>query len=204
MSEVQEHGIAFEDIKIREYTGLSKKEYDKLKPKGGYTSPFDLVEGIIVAFNGSIKSTGKSTVDCADILKRMSQTNYTLIVGCYDQRGDDKIFHTEYKFYIEEKDYDTLWGSMEYCDVENFVSFVKNIPRGRESQKNTLNERNILQEQLQCKRALMTVNPKVDSDKQRRVQCSFKLDEMIQSGIKYTKTDIDIVIHKSPPRKFKK
>ena len=29
MSEVQNHGIAFEDIKIKEYTGLSKKEYDK-------------------------------------------------------------------------------------------------------------------------------------------------------------------------------
>jgi hypothetical protein len=202
MSEVQRHGIHFEDIKIKEYTGLSKKEYDKLKPNG-YTSSFDLIKGVIVSFNGSIKSTGKSTVDCADILNRMNETDYRLIVGCYNQKENDKIFHTEYEFYVEEKDYDKLWGNMEYCDVENFVSFVKNIPSGKESQKNTLKERNILQEQLQCKRSLMRINPKVDSKSQRRVQCSFKLDEMIKSGIKYTKKDIDIVIQ-SPPRKFNK
>ena len=31
MFEVQAHGIVFEDLKIKQLTGLSKKEYDKLK-----------------------------------------------------------------------------------------------------------------------------------------------------------------------------
>ena len=42
--EVQAHGNKYEDIKIRELTGLSKKEYDKLK-KNGYTSVFDISKG---------------------------------------------------------------------------------------------------------------------------------------------------------------
>ena len=202
MAEVQQHGNAFEDIKIRELTGLSKFEYDKLKPNG-YTSSFDLVEDIIVSFNGSIKTTGKKTVECADILKRMIEKKYKLIVGCYTQQGCNKLFHTEYEFFITSDDYSKLWGTMVYEDVKSFVEFVKNIPHGKEGQKNTLKERKFLQEQVQCKNSLMKINPKVDSKNQRRVQCSFRLDEMLSSGVKYIKRDINIIIQ-SDRRKFNK
>jgi hypothetical protein len=202
MSEVQSHGIAFEDLKIKELTGLSKNEYDKLK-SNGYTSPFDLVEGIIVSFNGSIKTTGKNTIDCADVLKRMEEKEYRLIVGCYTQQENNKVFHTEYEFYITPDDYSKLWGSMTYEKVKTFVDFVKSIPDGKEAQKNTLKDRKLLQEQVQCKHSLMKINPKVDSKNQRRVQCSVKLDEMLSSGIQYIKKDINIIIQSSR-RKFKK
>lgn len=202
MSEVQSHGIAFEDLKIKELTGLSKNEYDKLK-SNGYTSPFDLVEGIIVSFNGSIKTTGKNTIECADILKRMKEKEYRLIVGCYTQQENNKVFHTEYEFYITSDDYSKLWGSMTYEKVKTFVDFVKSIPDGKEAQKNTLKDRKLLQEQVQCKHSLMKINPKVDSKNQRRVQCSVKLDEMLSSGIQYIKKDINIIISSSR-RKFKK
>lgn len=202
MSEVQAHGNAFEDLKIQELTGLTKSEYDKLKPNG-YTSSFDLVEGIIVPYNGSIKTTGKKTVECADILKRMLETEYRLIVGCYTQQGSNKLFHTEYEFFITPDDYSKLWGTMSYENVKSFVDFVKNIPHGKEGQKNTLKERKLIQEQVQCKNSLMKINPKVDSKNQRRVQCSFKLDQMLSSGVKYVKRDINITIE-SNTRKFNK
>lgn len=202
MAEVQQHGNAFEDIKIRELTGITKYEYDKLKPNG-YTSSFDLSEGVIVSYNASIKTTGKKTVECADILKRMLEKEYRLIVGCYTQQGGNKFFHTEYEFFITSDDYPKLWGTMSYENVKTFVDFVKNIPHGREGQKNTLKERQILKEQVQCKTSLMKINPKVDSKNQRRVQCSFKLDEMLSSGVKYIKKDISITI-KSNRRKFNK
>lgn len=202
MSEVQAHGNAFEDLKIQELTGLTKSEYDKLKPNG-YTSSFDLVEGIIVPYNGSIKTTGKKTVECADILKRMLETEYRLIVGCYTQQGINKLFHTEYEFFITPDDYSKLWGTMSYENVKSFVDFVKNIPHGKEGQKNTLKERKLIQEQVQCKNSLMKINPKVDSKNQRRVQCSFKLDQMLSSGVKYVKRDINITIE-SNTRKFNK
>lgn len=202
MTEVQHHGNAFEDIKMRELTGISKDEYDKLKPNG-YTSSFDLVEGVIVSYNGSIKTTGKKTVECADILKRMLEKQYKLIVGCYTQQSNNKLFHTEYEFFITPDDYSKLWGTMNYENVKTFVEFVKNIPHGKEGQKNTLKKRKILQEQVQCKNSLMKINPKVDSKNQRRVQCSFKLDEMLSSGVKYTKKDINFII-KSSRKKFNK
>jgi len=202
MAEVQQHGNTFEDLKIRELTGISKNEYDKLKPNG-YTSSFDLVEGVMLPYNGSIKTTGKKTVECADILKRMLEKEYILIIGCYRQQGGHKVFNIEYEFIITPDDYDKLWGAMSYEKVKGFVDFVKNIPHGRVGQKNTLKERKLLQEQVQCKNSLMKINPKVDSKNQRRVQCSFNLDEMVSSGIKYIKKDINIVIS-SPKRKFNK
>jgi len=202
VTEVQQHGNAFEDLKIRELSGLSKTEYDKLKPNG-YTSSFDMVKGIIVPFNLSIKTTGKKTVECADILKRMLEQEYRMIVGCYTQQGSNKVFHTEYEFFITSDDYSKIWGSMNYENVNSFVEFVKNIPHGKEGQKITLKERNFLKEQVQCKNSLMRINPKVDSKNQRRVQCSFRLDEMLSSGIKYIKKDINIVI-KSNRRTFNK
>ena len=202
VTEVQVHGNVFEDIIIREFTGISKKEYDKLKPNG-YTSSFDLVKGIITKFNYSIKTTGKMTVECADILKRMEEKEYKLIVGCYNQRGENKIFHTQYEFFITSDDSLKLWGDMTYEQIERFVNFVRAIPSGKEGQKNTLKERNILKEQIQCKNSLMKINPKVDSKNQRRVQCSFKLDKMLLSGITYIKKDINIIIQ-SKKRTFNK
>lgn len=202
VTEVQAHGNVFEDIIIREFTGMSKNEYDKLKPNG-YTSSFDLVKGIITKSNYSIKTTGKMTVECADILKRMGQKEYNLIVGCYNQKGGNKIFHTQYEFFITSDDTPKLWGNMTYEQIERFVNFVRAIPSGKEGQKNTLKERNILKEQIQCKNSLMKINPKVDSKNQRRVQCSFKLDKMLLSGITYIKKDINIIIQ-SKKRTFNK
>jgi len=202
VTEVQAHGNVFEDIIIRELTGMSKNEYDKLKPNG-YTSTFDLVKGIITKFNYSIKTTGKMTVECADILKRMEEKEYKLIVGCYNQKGENKIFHTQYEFFITSDDDTKLWGDMTYEQIVQFVNFVRAIPPGKEGQKNTLKERNILKEQIQCKNSLMKINPKVDSKNQRRVQCSFKLKEMLLSGIPYIKKDINIIIQ-SKKRTFNK
>ena len=49
----------------------------------------------------------------------------------------------------------------------------------------------------------MVIHPKVDSKNQRRVQCSFKIDEMVAAGVEYMKKDMNIRI-KSSVRTFNK
>ena len=92
MAEVQAHGNKYEDHKIKQLTRLSKKQYDKLKEEklkeSGYTSPFDLVKGLIVNFNVAIKSTGSNNICCSDIQRMFGHEDYTLIVGAYDQVDD--------------------------------------------------------------------------------------------------------------------
>ena len=104
MAEVQAHGNTFEDIIIRKLTGKSKKEYDALKGKGGYTSAMDLVEGLIVNRDYSIKTAKNNKVDCGDILRRMSEKEYIMIVGQWRQDGDTKVIHTVYCFNVKSSD----------------------------------------------------------------------------------------------------
>ena len=200
--EVQAHGNSYENDVIMSRTGYTKDEYDALKG-GGYTDEFDLVSGLIVDYNGSVKSTGNNTIDCADIQKKMDHTEYNLIVGQYDQVGDSKVFHTEYEFYITPADYGVLWGKMKKEHIDAFVGYVKSIPKGKEAQQETKVARKVFKEEIEDKQALYTINAKVDSKSQRRVQCSLKISELIAAGIKYEQRSIDYQYY-SPRRKFKK
>ena len=201
--EVQSHGNDYEDLVIKRLTGLSKKEYDALKGKGGYTSSMDIVKGLLSDRDRSVKTTKGNKVDCGDILRRMSEKEYEVIVGQYRQNGGYKVIHTQYTFNIKPEDYNKLWGNMKYELVEEYDSFIKSIPSGKDAQQSTKEERTIRKNNISCKDALMVIHPKVDSKKQRRVQCSFKIDEMITSGVEYTKKDVNITI-KSSVRKFNK
>jgi hypothetical protein len=203
MSEVQAHGNKFEDIIIRQRTGLSKKEYDKLKKKG-YTSPFDLTKGLFVDYDSSVKTTQNNTICCSDLLNMMSHIEeYRLIVGCYDQVENKKVFHTQYEFFIEPQHYDMLWNGMDRVKIEEYVSKIKSIEKGKEAQ---LQYQQFFKEswksEVSSDTSLFMINPKVDSKKQRRVQCSTNLDKLIDSGIGYTKEDINIIIQ-SKRRKLK-
>ena len=200
--EVQQHGNYFEDLKIKELTGYGKEEYDSFK-SNGYTSSMDLVEGLHVDRNYSIKTAKGNKVDCGDILRRMVEDDYKIVIGLWKQSGDNKIFHTEYTYNIKPEDMVKLWGNMKYEDVKEFDSFIKSIPSGKDAQQATTAERTLRKKAIADKNALMVIHPKVDSKNQRRVQCSFKIDQMIKSGVEYTKKDINIVIH-SPKRKFNK
>ena len=200
--EVQAHGNHYENEVIRERTGMTKEEYDALK-ENGYTSEFDLASGLVVDYNGSIKTTKNNTICCSDLLRKMKHDDYHLIVGVYKQVGKTKVFHTEYEFFITPADREVLWGDMKYENVEAFVNYVKSIPAGKEAQQSTKSTRKLFQEEVQCKSALFKINPKVDSKKQRRVQCSLHIDKLIAAGVKYTTKTIDYAVV-SGPRQFNK
>jgi hypothetical protein len=200
MAAVQDHGFIFEDMIIRQRTGLSKEEYDKLK-ENGYTSPFDLIKELLFDYNGSVKTTQNNTICCSDLLNMMSHTGeYRLIVGCYDQVGNEKVFHTQYEFFIEPKHYDMLWNGMDRVKIEEYVNKIKSIEDGREAQKHyQKSNKKSWKSEVQSKTSFFVINPKVDSKDQRRVQCSTHLKKLLASGIKYTKESINFIIE-SPSR----
>jgi len=198
--EVQAHGNYYEDLKTRQITGLSKAEYDALK-ENGYTSGMDIMKGLMSAYDYSIKTSKGNTVDCGDILRRRQETDYNLVVGCYSQVGDNKVFYSEYTFYIRPEHERTLWGRMNYNQLAEYVDYIKNIPAGKEAQQETKTERTVLKNCIEDKNALMKIHPKVDSKKQRRVQCSLKMSDLIKARIPYKQTVIRETVH-SPSRKF--
>ena len=198
--EVQAHGNYYEDLKTRQITGLSKAEYDALK-ENGYTSGMDIMKGLMSAYDYSIKTSKGNTVDCGDILRRRQETDYNLVVGCYSQVGDNKVFYSEYTFYIRPEHESILWGRMNYNQLAEYVNYIKNIPAGKQAQQETKTERTVLKNCITDKNALMTIHPKVDSKKQRRVQCSVKMSDLIKARIPYKQTLIRETVH-SPSRQF--
>ena len=198
--EVQAHGNYYEDLKTKQITGLSKEEYDALK-ENGYTSGMDIMKGLMSAYDYSIKTSKGNTVDCGDILRRRQETDYNLVVGCYSQVGDNKVFHSEYTFYIRPEHEQKIWGKMNYNQLAEYVNYVKNIPAGREAQQETKTERTVLKNCIEDKNALIKIHPKVDSKKQRRVQCSVKMSDLIKARIPYTQKVIRETVH-SPSRQF--
>ena len=198
--EVQAHGNYYEDLKTRQITGLGKAEYDALK-ENGYTSGMDIMKGLMSAYDYSIKTSKGNTVDCGDILRRRQETDYNLVVGCYSQVGDNKVFYSEYTFYIRPEHEQKIWGKMNYNQLAEYVDYIKNIPAGKEAQQETKTERTVLKNCIEDKNALMKIHPKVDSKKQRRVQCSLKMSDLIKARIPYKQTVIRETVH-SPSRKF--
>ena len=200
--EVQAHGNLFEDIKTREITGLSKKEYDKRK-SNGYTSSMDIVKGLLSDIDVSIKTAKGRKVDCGDILRRRAELEYDIVIGQWTQVGDNKVFHTEYTFHIKPEHESLLWGKMTYEKLREFDSYIKSIPVGLEGQQETKVERQILKNIVEDRNALMSIHPKVDSKKQRRVQCSFNIDKLVDSGVEYEAKTIKLTVA-SKTRTFNK
>ena len=198
--EVQAHGNYYEDLKTRQITGLSKADYDALK-ENGYTSGMDIMKGLLSISDYSIKTTNGNKIDCGDVLRRRQETDYNLVVGCYSQVGENKVFHTEYTFYIKPEHEQKLWGRMNYNLLADYVNYIKNIPAGKKAQQETKAERTLLKNCVSDKNALVKIHPKVDSKKQRRVQCSVKIKELIKADIPYTTRVIRETVH-SPSRQF--
>ena len=198
--EVQAHGNYYEDLKTRQITGLSKVYYDSLK-ENGYTSGMDIMKGLLSISDYSIKTTNGNKIDCGDVLRRRQETDYILVVGVYSQVGENKVFHTEYTFYIKPEHEQKLWGRMNYNQLAEFVDYIKHIPAGKDAQQETKTERTVLKNCIEDKNALVKIHPKVDSKKQRRVQCSVKIKELIKADIPYTTKVIRETVH-SPSRQF--
>ena len=197
--EVQAHGNKYEDIKIRELTGLSKKEYDKLK-KNGYTSVFDISKGLHSDVDISIKTTGCNSVNSGDIRRMRSHSEYDLIIAQWEQvTPTKKVFHTEYRFHIKPEHEELLWGTMNYDLLNEFNEYIRGYEKSEvEARKQ---ERQEYQNQIQDKDALMKINPKPS---QRRTQCTVHIDKLIASGVEYSVKPIRIELQSTPRKRNKK
>ena len=124
--------------------------------------------------NISIKTSGNSNIDCGDILRFYDRDNadITMIVIRYDQNTSHKTISEIVELNYNEELRDILFGSVTRDILEEYVKFVRDIHVGKVS-KEIKNEyikmKNEIQKNYNMK---INISPKVDSKKQRRVQCS--------------------------------
>ena len=209
----QQHGIDFENEIHLALHGKSKKEYEKLIP-GGYTARFDIVKGILdIDFNGSVKVSKTNGIGGSDILRMYEEIKtapFVMIIGLYKQiTKTKKEYHTIYEIYIKPEHHSLFWGDIKFDTLVDFVKYIKSIPHGKEAQ---LENQKLWKEKRKYiyeneNKGLMSINAKVDSGRQRRTQCSFKLTQLLETDIpfvEYTKNYKNIklpYIQDSPKRK---
>ena len=192
--ETQNHGLVFENEIVQIITGFTKSEYEKLLPNS-YTSSIDIAKDVHSEHDYSIKvsKNGKS-VGGGDILRFNEHCKYgfKLVVGCWSQKSKAvKSYYCVYEFDITPNDYIKLWGNLSLEKLKDFVAYVKSIPAGKKAQ---LENRNLWKEKRQSLydsygKGIISIAAKIDSKTQRRVQCSFTIDELVSSGIYYQKFD---------------
>lgn len=212
--EVQNHGVLFEDSIIRAITGLSKDEY-QTKLDNAYTASMDVVKGIESDLNYSVKVSkdGKS-IGCGDIIRFIRHSRddeFTMVVGAWQQVSPTvKRYNTIYEFNICPTDYTKLWAGITEEAVQPFVDYVRSIEPGKTAQ---MANRRLWKERRQAiydtyGQGLCAIDAKIDSKNQRRVQCSIKIDKLIDSGIAYSKYETEYKGIKLPyeqtssPRQF--
>jgi hypothetical protein len=195
--EVQHHGLVFEDKVIQSITGMPKVAYQS-SLKNGYTSSMDIHKGYNSDHNYSIKTSkeGKA-IACGDILRftgHCMSEPFKIVAAAWKQiDSNTKKFNAVYEFNMEPEYYPILWGGITPDKLTPFVEYVKNIPHGSAGQAANKDlwkqKRDIIYEE--CGKGIATIDAKIDSKSQRRVQCSIKIQDMIDAGIPFVKYDIE-------------
>lgn len=176
-TESQAHGFKFEDS--------LKEQVFKIDTKIKYTSKYDIPKefNIINNHNISIKTTGNRDIGCADIFRFLESDETEMIITCYKQDGDYKIVKETYSLQLTEDFMKSLNDDINKDELNQLNQLIKNIPHGKVSEETKKEYKN------KCKQLSLEyfiVNPKVDSKKQRRVQCTLKLDAILnRKDIKY-------------------
>jgi hypothetical protein len=162
----QLHGIFFEK-KIQALYEI----YD-----GSHTNKWDIPakEGRLPV---SIKTTKNNTVGLSDARRIFDiDCDWKLIVGVYKQSGSFKQFVEIREYIITANVFDFVKGTISGEEIENFHNTLLSFPKGHHK-KARLWARNKKNE-LQSKSSFITLNPKIDSKNQRRLQCSIKMTDL--------------------------
>ena len=190
-NESQGHGKAVEiDIsksvfginssKIKSYKNTSihdiPKEDNKLKEKG------------LFGKNISIKTTLGDSICCGKISRLIEhlfpKQNVVMILSCLKQKNKKqkevkKTYLIDLSKIFKGQDKDVLLNFKK--DIEEYEKYIHNLSCGKISNEYLKKAKEIMDKYPSiCN--ILTINAKVDSKSQRRVQCSFKITILKENG----------------------
>ncbi len=185
--EVQNHGVVFEQW-------IRDTFFDGYAPES-YTQKWDIPASANKRFGGipvNPKATKvKGAVDMGDALRQFDiQEPFWLIIGYWQQEGENKRFVNIVAQRVEPADWRKLWGNITRADLERLDAAIKNTPDYREAR--ALAQQ--IKREPQFKTSIITLNPKIDSKSQRRLQCSLSWSKVF----KYLVPTADPTSHEYP------
>ncbi len=164
----QKHGFDFENEIRTKVFNLNPQINDKnIHDIPAKDNKFNNNENI------SIKIT-QNLIEFGDILRffdyDFNQQN-TIIVGKYTQIGEIKKINEIIEIDYNQELHTYLFGTVTKEIIKNYIKMVKAIPKGKVKFKSYLNKKKEIMKDYSMN---ICINPKVDSQNQRRVQCSIK------------------------------
>lgn len=204
--EVQKHGVVFEKwIRDTFFDGYTPESYTQ---KWDIPSEVNKRDHIPV----NPKATKyRTAVDMGDALRQYDiHEPFWLIIGYWQQDGAKKKFVNIVAARIEPDEYHKLWGDVKRADLERLDSLIKDtespIAARQLAQK--------MKREAPFNTSLISLNPKIDSKHQRRLQCSLtfarvfkylapKADSSVQEKPMLWGVPLDFEVE-SGPRTFEK
>jgi len=125
--------------------------------------------------NISIKTTGSNQIYMGDILRFFSydfDERNTLAIIEYRQIEHIKRIRRIYEIDYNHQCHRYLFGDCTYDELNEYVNYIKSIPPGRVDETVKLEYKNRARTLERQHNMKITINAKVDSKTQRRVQCS--------------------------------
>ena len=164
-AEVQNHGVIFEKW-------IRDTFFDSYEPKS-YTQKWDIPASANKRFGGvpiNPKATKYRTpVDLGDALRQFKiDEPFIMVIGYWQQEEGKKRFVNVVAPQISPSEYRKLWGEVKLEDLEKLDAIIKETPDYREARKLA----QAMKKTAPFSTSLITLNPKIDSKSQRRLQCS--------------------------------
>jgi len=178
MTNNQLHGKKFEDL-IKGCGLFSGSADGGRLPTAGFDieARYDKLLGLPT----SIKSTGSNIVGLSDGRSFFAISDkFRMLVGHYTQNGPHKVFKTIHEFILTPTILAELRDEVTLEDVVHFHNGLRldSFPVGSHSEaRQWARQRKVA---IADKRSMITLNPKIDSKRQRRLQCSLRLSELIE------------------------
>lgn len=125
--------------------------------------------------NISVKTVGGNTIYCGDIERFFSydfSEKQTIVVVKYQQVETTKKIVDIFEISYNEACHQFLWGTIPLDTIKKYVDLVKSILHGRPDKYTKeiyKNSKKFMEKHFNMN---ISINPKVDSGGQRRVQCS--------------------------------
>ena len=177
-SENQMHGKSFENM-IKGANGIFS--FAAADRKRSPNERFDIAAADDHAFGypTSIKSTGTDTISLSDarqFWQSFDYVPYRILVGLYKQDGRTKAFYAIHEIILLERYRSDLLGEITAEEISEFHEGLKRFGLGEHKEAREWAR--------QCKQKLLPkagpiiLNPKIDSKKQRRLQCSVSLQKL--------------------------
>ncbi len=173
-AEVQHHGLVFEKwVRDTFFEGYEPPDYTQ---KWDIPGEINLNHGGYPVNPKAIKY--KTPVDLGDALRQYDiHETFILVIGYWQQEEDEKRFVNIIAPVITPKTMRALWGDVARADLERLDTLIKD---------RSIHYKEVRKQAQAMKRThpfnttIITLNPKIDSRGQRRLQCSLSFTKVFK------------------------